>query len=56
MLNKIKSSIYVFGAILLVIKIFFENDLSNNTKLAHYILSGITLTLLVILEIYTRRK
>lgn len=53
---KLKNLIYILGAILLVVKIFFKDDISNTLSNVLWVLAGIFLLVIIVLEIFTRRK
>jgi len=55
-MNKIKNSIYVIGAIILIIKIFFRDDISKDLDIKTGYLMGVLLLVVIILEVLTRRK
>ncbi len=55
-MNKIKNLLYVIGAIVLIIKIFFRDDISKGLDNVLWLLCGILVLIIIFLEVLTRRK
>jgi cell division protein FtsW (lipid II flippase) len=55
-MKRIKNILYVVGAIVLLIIIFFRDDISERLDNIFWIFSGIWLLLIITLEIFFRRK
>jgi len=55
-MQRLKNIIYVLGFILLVIILFFKKDLPSTIVNSTWIISGILLFSIIILEIVTKRR
>jgi len=55
-MKTIKAILYVLGAILLIIIIFFKKDLPLQVANLTWIISGVLLFMIMITELLTRRK
>lgn len=55
-MKAIKNTFYIIGAIALIIKIFFRDDIPQNLDVMTGYLMGVFLLVIIILEVLTRRK
>ena len=55
-MQRLKNIIYILGFILLVVIIFFKKDLPLAIANSTWIVSGVLLIFIIILEIVTRRR
>jgi hypothetical protein len=55
-MKTIKNILYIIGAIFLIIKIFFRDDIPKDLDLITGYLMGVFLLVVIILEVLTRRK
>lgn len=52
----IKRVLYIVGAIILIIVLFFSDDISDEIDNVLWVLSGVLLFLIVVTEIFIKRK
>jgi len=55
-MKRIKNILYVIGAIVLIITIFFDDELPKKLDNILWILSGVLLLAIIILEAFFRKK
>jgi len=55
-MKKSKNLLYVIGVVILIIKIFFREDIPKELDILTGYLLGIFLLIIIILELLTRRK
>jgi hypothetical protein len=55
-MKKIKNILYVLGAILLILKIFFKENFSEELNNGLWLSTGIFLLLIIIFEVLTKRR
>ena len=55
-MKKIKNLLYVIGAVILIIKIFFREDIPIELDIMTGYLSGVFLLAIIILEVLSKRK
>lgn len=52
----IKNALYALGTIVLIIKIFFREDISKGFDNVLTILAGVLLLIIIVVEVISRRK
>ncbi len=55
-MKKIKNLLYVIGVVILIIKIFFREDIPKELDIMTGYLLGVFLLVIIVLELLTRRK
>jgi hypothetical protein len=55
-MKNIKNTLYVLGAILLIIKIFLGDSFTKELNNVLWLSTGVLLLLIIIFEVLTRRK
>lgn len=55
-MKKIKNILYIIGVIILIIKIFFRDDIPKDLDIKTGYLMGVFLLAVIVLEVLTRRK
>ena len=55
-MKNIKNISYVLGAIILIVKIFFKDNFSEEINTGLWASTGILLLIIIILEVLTKRK
>jgi hypothetical protein len=55
-MERIKNALYIFGAIIVIIRIFFRDDFSKELNNIIFWTIGIVLLSIIILEVITRKR
>jgi hypothetical protein len=55
-MKTIKNTLYIIGVIVLIVKIFFRDDIPKDLDIMTGYLMGVFLLVVIILEVLTRQK
>jgi len=55
-MKKIKNFLYIIGAIVIIVTIFFKNDISDKLDNILWVVSGMWLIIIIILELIKKEK